>query len=487
MSKKKPGSKNGLFGRLKSAITGDSKAGGVRLEQPIDLPDSKIRVVLEGSPIQIALGKHARHLCLYPETLLSQSKDNDNTSYVLLDPDQYFSTVSGFLRFTPGDTLTLGRSDENQNALFDYSKEISKRHLKLTHEGDTVVFRNLTTDAVTRIEALTAHGSPDKLSADRLEKLEKVREIFGGPLEALASPDALELIEQVNGLMENEIYRERDFRGLPGGLVTLPEELLPVIVGDLHTQVDNLLSVLTRSGVLEGLERGEVCLVLLGDAVHSERDGELDFMDSSMLIMDLIFRLKVRFPDQLFYIRGNHDSFSEEIAKQGIPQGLIWAQILNDKRGKAYKDAMERFYELIAYMVCSKRFIACHAAAPKAKLSKDMLVDVNKYPALMKELISNRMQRPNRPAGYTKGDIRRLRKSLGAASDTPFIVGHTPLDPDHTLWENAGGIENHYVLYSADSHWTGLMIVKGKKIIPLRYPVEQLLPVLNRDGLRESN
>ena len=83
----------------------------------------------------------------------------------------------------------------------------------------------------------------------------------------------------------------------------------------------------------------------------------MELMESSMAMMDLIFRLKARFPEQLFYLRGNHDSFSDEIAKDGIPQGLLWAQALRNERGKVYKKAMDRFYELVPYMVYSKDFI----------------------------------------------------------------------------------------------------------------------------------
>jgi hypothetical protein len=42
-----------------------------------------------------------------------------------------------------------------------------------------------------------------------------------------------------------------------------------------------------------------------------------------------------------------------------------------------------------------------------------------------------------------------LRRRLGVDPDTPFVVGHTPLSPDDTLWLDAGGIENHHVLFGA--------------------------------------
>ena len=153
--------------------------------------------------------------------------------------------------------------------------------------------------------------------------------------------------------------------------------------------------------------------------MRSIPEGEvaLDEMESSMLIMDLIFKLKVRFPRQVFYLRGNHDSFSEEIAKGGIPQGLLWEQELISSRGDEYRDEMERFYNQLPYLVYSNNFVSCHAAAPTTSIELDNIINIMQQPKLINELINNRLQRPNRPAGYTKGDIKRLKKCLGRQSE----------------------------------------------------------------------
>ena len=196
------------------------------------------------------------------------------------------------------------------------------------------------------------------------------------PSKPLPADEALALIEEVNQLMEQEVMRPRDSRGLPGGLLRLPAELTPIVVADLHAQVDNLLVILSHNGFLHALEKGEACMVIIGDAVHSERDGQLDQMDDSMLIMDLIFRLKLRFPEHFFFIRGNHDSFGEEISKGGVPQGLFWKRALNKARGKEYRKAMQRYYDLLPYVVVSPDFCAAHAAPPRSKVSADMLVDI---------------------------------------------------------------------------------------------------------------
>ena len=63
------------------------------------------------------------------------------------------------------------------------------------------------------------------------------------------------------------------------------------------------------------------------------------------MIMDLIFRLKLRFPDNVFFIVGNHDSFLHEIMKRGVPQGLLWEKHVLSSRGEEYKAGLELFYQ----------------------------------------------------------------------------------------------------------------------------------------------
>jgi len=313
----------------------------------------------------------------------------------------------------------------------------------------------------------------------RQNKLRRLREIFGNPIALLPPDEAIALLQEVNEILEREKYRPRDKDGRPGGVVALPDESTVIIVGDLHARVDNLLAVLSQNNFLEALEAGHATLVILGDGVHPDGDTALDDMESSMLMMDLIFKLKIRFPKQLFYVRGNHDSFSEDIAKQGIPQGLIWERTLKKQRGKDYKNEMKRFYELLPYVVFSRHFVACHAAPPVSSTSLNKLINIRKNPKLYKELADNRLRKESRPSGYSGSDVKRFRKCLDLAKKTPVIVGHTPMSLDDTLWENVNDIENHYVVYSSDSRWVGLMAQIGDRLYPFRYPVESMMSIIN--------
>jgi len=463
-----------LLFRLRLALAALGQCRQLRLRDSVRLTKGKVRVPFEGFPIQILLGQGGKRLHLYPEELLGTGGRGDQEQrFLIVDPAAYFHGIGGFLRLQSGDQLILGRNDPHQQAMFGYPETVEDYHLLIIHDGDGVVFHNLAGSGSCIAPAL------NEARLSRLDKLRRLREIFGGPIGLLPKKEALDLLQRVNALMEKEKYRKLDHRGLSGGLIELPDSLTPILISDLHAQVDNLLTVLTQNGFLDALEDGTAYLVILGDAVHSEIDGQMEEMETSMLLMDLIFSLKLQFPEQVFYIRGNHDAFYEEIAKDGIPQGLLWAKALRQSRGKAYFKAMERFYELVPYVAVSRDFLACHAGAPKSKISPDMLVEIHRYPGLILELINNRMQRPNRPQGYTKGDIKRFRKALGLAPDTPFIVGHTPIDRSETLWLDVAGIPNHHILFSANTDQVGIFTRIDGVMVPLRYRAEPLTEIIN--------
>ncbi len=64
--------------------------------------------------------------------------------------------------------------------------------------------------------------------------------------------------------------------------------------------------------------------------------------------------------------------------------------------------------------------------------------------------------------------------------ETPLLVGHTPLSEDDTLWLNANDIPNHHVLFGAHSDWVGVVVQTDDRLLPLRYPAEPMLELINR-------
>jgi hypothetical protein len=454
----------------------------VDLHDSLRLTGDKIRVPQPTLPLQILLGdEDGYRLHLYPELRFEETgRLAHQGDYLLLDPSGYFHDISGFLRLARGETLTLGRRDPMQRLLLRYPKTVDGQHLRLKLSQKGLVLKNKSDRSEVHLAPLATPDLIERMARWRWHKLERLRTVLGGPLELAADAEALELLAGVVELMRDEPYRVPNPSGRPSGLLALPERPRPIFVGDLHARLDNLLVILTQNGFLDALIDGSGLLILLGDAVQPDAPGEEESMESSMLMMDLIFRLKLRFPERVFYLRGNHDSFSEEISKGGIPQGLLWEQALLERRGARYRDAMQAFYDHLPYVAASSGYLACHAGPPTGKIDWESLVDIQRHPRLAHQLTHVRLRRSNRPNGYGPGDLARLRKRLGVKRDAPVIVGHTPPRDNGTCWMNAGGIPNHHVLYGSNPHWIGVITRAEKHLLPLIYPTEPLLAVYNR-------
>jgi hypothetical protein len=469
-----------ILRRLRNAFPGLDPCDEVDLKETYRLGEKSVKAHIKDYPFEICLAPHNKILHLYPEKLIDGS-DNETSlqNYLLFDPDTFYSSVSGFYRLKDGDSITLGGSDVGQRAVLGLSEDLPERKLSISNEEGWLRFKSHVVSPDSSIAPLLTDKKAQYLVNWRQAKLEKLAAIFGQTIGLLPVEQALEQLQKVNAALEKEPYRATDDGGKPGGVIALPDKYNVITVGDLHAKPDNLLVVLTQNNFLDGLENGSACLVIIGDAVHPEGDAELDEMESSMLIMDLILALKLHFPRQVFYLRGNHDSFSEEIAKNGVPQGLIWGKALKKQRGKEYLREMKRFYELLPYVAYSRNFATCHAAPPVSDTSLRKMINIRSHPNLYNELINNRMKSANRPGGYGKRDVKRFRKCLGLAKDAPVITGHTPQDSDDTLWEHVGDISEHYIVYSSDTHWVGLMAQIGDKLYPFRYPVEPVMALFN--------
>lgn len=446
--------------------------------QKLRLSGKEIRIpVRKSQAFQIEMGKQV--LNLYPDPAVAETERKAQVDYLLLDPARYFSGIAHWQRLAAGATLSIDRHARYQEYVFSLPREVFRRHFSISHEGDALVFRDPIAELGTYVSVIDDEQAAGRILKRRSNALLRIAEIFGGPLEALSPGDAIETLRQVNALLQNEAWRPRDSFGNPGGCLELPPRLTPILVGDLHARIDNLLKILSENAFLEGLENGTAALVILGDAVHPEEPGQLDRMDSSMLMMDLIFKLKLRFPEHVFYIVGNHDSFSHDIMKQGVPQGLHWDKQVTECRGKQYRAELELFYRQSPLAVVSPDFIACHAGPTRKKVSMDTLANIRQFPELVHDMTWNRLKTPRFPAGYTRSDVNRFRKGLEAESDIPFIVGHYPCTRDETLWLDAGKISQHHVVVSSRLDRVGIFTRIDGAMVPQIYSAEHLSDWLN--------
>lgn len=477
----KTGTKKALRKFLKSTLSHLEQCEEINLSESYRLSEKKVKLYKREYPFQINLHPEGDSLHVYPEVYLDGSKvDNEESnSYLVFDPKTYYSGISGFYRIKDDEKLIIGGQNKEQRLFLNISPKIAARKLSISNDDGRLTFKSLVERPRSCIAPLFKDKKVNRLTNWRMKKLDVMRKLFMQPIKPLDKDAALDLIKDINDLQKKDSHRPKTKNGMPGGIVEISNKTIPFIIGDIHAKPDNLLLVLSHNGFLEGLMEGTASLIILGDAVHPEGKVPLDEMNSSMLTMDLIFQLKLNFPDNVFYLRGNHDSYSDEVGKGGVPQGLLWASALKKIRGKAYKEQMQLFYDGLPYLAFSPHFIACHAGPPKYAVSKREIVDIYDHPKLMKELTTNRINSSVRHGGYTASDVKKLRKILGVEAKAPLICGHTPLSDDDTVWENVGKIEGHHIVHASNEKCVGVITQLGDSLHPFIYPAEPIISIIN--------
>lgn len=437
------------------------------------------RVAHDGRSFELLIG--SIKLRFQPEIALGVKRRTAQKNWII-NTLQGCSTrsINGFMRICTGETIVIGHANQPYAELFKFDDSVANRHLTITNRRGDLILNPLTLEKKTQIVRLDDFDYRRSLEKGRYKALLGIRNIYGQEITPLPAYKALEVIRKVNELLKDEPFRQKNKAGLPGGLVELPNKITPVIVGDLHARVDNLLKILSENCLLDCLRMKTATMILLGDTVHSEVVGEMDSFETSMLMTDLLVMLKLRFPKNLFYLRGNHESFSPDIQKNGILQGELFKDALLKYRGGDYVAELQKFYDLLPYTICAEHFLACHAGPPRWKTNRDELIEIASNEKLASELTNNRLSTPNKPAGYTKGDVKKFRKSLGLSARAEFFVGHTPMDPFGSYWINAGGIKKHHIIYSAQTEGASLIIRTKDNYMPISFPAEPLTDLINK-------
>ncbi len=254
----------------------------------------------------------------------------------------------------------------------------------------------------------------------------------------------------------NSRLRPPDSENRPGGLIEFPrdESREMIIVGDLHANKRNLKSILQDSGNLHKLERDEAVLIFLGDIVHDERTGHLKEMQSSIQIMDIIIHLINKYPGNVLYLPGNHDTLSPQLSKSGILQGELFHKALIEQRSENYAERMQHFFDALPLFVIHRYFCAVHAGPVRGGIGRRELINITHYPDCRHQLIWNRINEVHSTPSmkeYGPQDLDDLRKALRLPQHIPIIVGHNPMwkwGGDDSIWIDILRTHDHIILYS---------------------------------------
>lgn len=426
-------------------------------------------------PVEIVSG--GQRLRIYAESLPEPAATAWPGAIRIVDPDAWFDHITEFHRLVQGESVRLGRLVEGVD---EDSEERTFPRVEISNDADVITITDLESATGTTVVPLGEPAEVHRLERDRRERLQRVANLLGGIPPSYDAARGLRVLREAIEVLEAGEWRPRDSKGRPGGVIELPEDIVPIIVGDLHANLDNLLTVMAEGRFLDELEAGRAAFVLLGDAVHPEEGADLREMESSIVIMDAILALIARFGQRFIYVRGNHDSFSADVTKEGIPQGKLWRETVRRARGAEYAGLLGRFYGLLPYVVVGGHFIACHAGPPMEAVTRERLIDVQEHPRLVYQLTWNRIQSPRNPGGYSKRDVRSLQKAFGRKKTSPVIVSHNPREGEGTAAVDLGGVRGHHLVYSAKRDRVSIFTRVGGSMVPLTFaagPVGPVAPV----------
>jgi len=266
--------------------------------------------------------------------------------------------------------------------------------------------------------------------------------------------DGIELVKRAIEINNTLPGRLADDEGNPGGLIILPDDKRPIIIGDIHANHEHLSFILDHDGNRSDIDGDKAICILLGDALHDDRTGHMKEMSSSITTLDAVLSLIARYPGKIYYIRGNHDSFDDRLRKSGISQGMEMRKALVDARGNDYANAVSEFFESLPVFIIGKDYVITHAGPPRGGIVREELVNIKRYPEKFHQLIWTRVNEfHGNPSlkEYGEKDVRLAIDLLGMPENTQFIVGHNPIWSDGNkigVWLNVIGIKNHHILYS---------------------------------------
>ena len=191
------------------------------------------RIAHDGKSFELHLG--STQLRFQPEIPIGGKKGRSTKNWVIQSHRGCSeTTMGGFLRIRVGETIVIGRSHKEFRQLFQLSADVAERHISITNRRGDLILSPLAGGSDIRVQRLDDLDYREQVARGRHKALLDIGRLYGGPLRPLATDKALATIRAVNSLMENEAYRPRNQQGRPGGLLELPAEAIPVIVGDLH-------------------------------------------------------------------------------------------------------------------------------------------------------------------------------------------------------------------------------------------------------------
>ncbi len=146
-------------------------------------------------PLQLLLGgEDGYRLQLDPEMVVdADGRFHPNGDYLVFDPVTFYSTISGFVRLSEGESLTLGRDDPLQRLLLQYPDEVDARHLRLKLTGKGLALRKKSSTHGACVTPLTEMSIAERVVHWRTAKIQRLAKVINAPIDSLPRDEALAL------------------------------------------------------------------------------------------------------------------------------------------------------------------------------------------------------------------------------------------------------------------------------------------------------
>jgi len=228
----------------------------------------------------------------------------------------------------------------------------------------------------------------------------------------------LPILKKTNEVLdaEDKTMRPDDQRGRPGGIVYLKPNIPTLIVPDLHARIDfliNLLGYSDNSGnsVLQKLAFNQIQIVCVGDGFHSEintRDrwkaAYEEFVDGykkhrnmdkemnlSLGLMEIVQLLKISFPQNFHFLKGNHENITNENSGGNIPfrkyayESMMVYEYVKKYYSKEFIELFHFFEQKMPLLAIGRNFIISHAE-PKTFYNSGSVTNYREHPEVVKGL-----------------------------------------------------------------------------------------------------
>jgi len=166
-----------------------------------------------------------------------------------------------------------------------------------------------------------------------------------------------ELIKAVNKTLHRQriIQRINNLK-IEGGLIHLPPEGIAIIVGDLHGDLESLVSILKESRFIKRVNKEKIFIVFLGD--YGDRG------ENSIEVYYIILTLKSVYRENVILLRGNHEGPKDlGVSPHDLPYFL--RKRYGEKWERIYVNLRELFDFLPYSIIVKDKYLMLHGGLPE--------------------------------------------------------------------------------------------------------------------------